>query len=281
MAPLSSAAVNPSDMDLGPCRIKFGGVDLGGTLGGVKIMPKFSKANLNADQFGKTVVDRIVDGLEITVETELTEIKNKDMWKKAIANAKLITSGGNKAILLQSAIGSRDSDLAGQLQIHPLTVSEADLTGDWLFYKAVPVDAVEINYGPSEQRRLKVTWNIYPDTSVQPARFAFHGDPAVGATAASAAAAVAGGGNVGNGTVSGLLAHSGLTKTETISLLCIHAAANAGIFQVTGSLSGHLGNATVGIGFTSPVLDFLINDGATDFALGDTFTIATTAANYV
>jgi hypothetical protein len=110
----------------------------------------------------------------------------------------------------------------------------------------------------------------------------FHGDPAIGLIAASAAAAVAGGGNVGNGTVTGITAYNGFTKTETITLTAVGVpAANQANFSVSGSLSGALGIATLGVGFNSNPISLTINDGATDFVIGDSFTIATTAANYV
>ena len=79
-----------------------------------------------------------------------------------------------------------------------------------------------------------------------------------------------------------IAAYSGFTLTETITLECVGVpAADQANFSVTGSLSGPLGIAELGIAFVSPQISFTIADGATDFVVGDTFTIATTAANYV
>lgn len=89
------------------------------------------------------------------------------------------------------------------------------------------------------------------------------------------AAAPVAGANTGTGTVSNVATHPA-TVTETITLSCTAAAANGGTFSVSGSVSGALGSATVGTPFTSAVIDLLINDGATDFIVGDSFTIATT-----
>jgi hypothetical protein len=80
--------------------------------------------------------------------------------------------------------------------------------------------------------------------------------------------------------VTSIVAYNGFTKTETITLNCIQAIANSGKFEVIGSLSGYLGLATVGSGFSSPQISFLINDGASDFIVSDSFTIATVASNY-
>jgi len=57
---------------------------------------------------------------------------------------------------------------------------------------------------------------------------------------------------------------------------------NGGKFEVVGSLSGPLGLATVGTPFVAfgSQISFTINDGTTDFVVGDVFTVATTAANY-
>ena len=75
----SYATVTPGNMELTPCRVKFKGpgalsfVDLGGTLGNVNVKFKFEKADIKADQFGSTVLDRRVKGIMGTIETELAE----------------------------------------------------------------------------------------------------------------------------------------------------------------------------------------------------------------
>lgn len=281
MPPVSVAAVNPNDMELTPMRVNFNGVDLGGTLSNVVISPKVTKAPIKADQLGTTILDQRVSGHEITVVTEIAEIKNKDRLKVAMPWVNKVTSGLNKMLYADSQVGRSDLSDAGILILHPLSLADADLSGDWKFFKACAMGDPEPSYGPEGQVKYKVTWRIFPDFTTSPPRFFIHGDPSIGLVAASAGAPAAGGGNVGNGTVTGVSVFSGVTKTETITLTCIHAAANAGIFEVSGSLSGPLGNATVGVGFSSAVIAFTINDGATDFAAGDTFTIATTAANYV
>lgn len=85
-----------------------------------------------------------------------------------------------------------------------------------------------------------------------------------------------GGGNTGNGTVTGVDTHPG-TITETFTLTCTTGGGTGvGIFSVVGSSSGSLASATVGSAYTSAFIDFTINDGAVDFIVGDTFTIAVT-----
>src|SRR5215469_3955144 len=89
----SFAVVNPGNFKLTPCRVKFKGVDLGGTLGNVKVTVKDSLAELKADQYGKTIIDRRVSGFEATVETSIAENQAKSNWKVIFPVHKLITNG--------------------------------------------------------------------------------------------------------------------------------------------------------------------------------------------
>lgn len=83
------------------------------------------------------------------------------------------------------------------------------------------------------------------------------------------------GSNTGNGTVTAVDT-TAASLTETFTLTCTAAAANSGTFSVVGSVSGALASATVGTPYTNAFLSFTINDGSTDFIVGDSFTIAVT-----
>jgi hypothetical protein len=168
-------------MELTPMRVTYAGLDLGGTMANVSIMAKYSKANIVADQSGTTVRDRRVNGLEITVTTELSEVQFKNNWKVVFPHAtKLGTGNANLAAIdFKDAIGDGDLSHAGLLVLHPLSKADSDLSSDYNFYKAVASAESTIVYGPSEQARLKIVWNILPDDSVTPNKFFRYGDPAV------------------------------------------------------------------------------------------------------
>lgn len=93
-----------------------------------------------------------------------------------------------------------------------------------------------------------------------------------------AAGSPAAGSNTGDGTVTGVSVGSNAIA-ETWTLKCITAAANAGTFSVIGSKTGRMEDAEVGAAYDNGFLALTINDGATDFIVGDTFTIAVTQAN--
>jgi hypothetical protein len=262
----------------------FNGNDLGGTMKNVKISVTTKKAPMKIDQLGETEVDHVWSGFEVKIETVLAEIKNKATFKAALPSG-LKIAAGNGAMYFQSQIGQRDSDLAAVLLLHPLSQADGSLDFDHTFYKAVPEEVTEIVFGPTEQQGLKVVWKVLPDTGVVPARFWFHGDPANGLVAADSGSPSYSG--TGDGTISNVAVYNGFTKTETITIKCVGVpGSNQSNWVISGSVSGPLGELELAGGsgdhadFTSPVISFTITDGGTDFVIGDTWTIGTSAANY-
>lgn len=279
--PISTSTFTTTNLELTPMRVTFNGVDLGGTLGNVAVATTYSKAEIKIDQLGETVIDRTVTGLNVNITTELAEIQKKENWQVVFPHARLVTSGLNKLILFETAVGEKDSAKVHELVLHPLSKGNADLSTDYKFFKAVASAESEIVYSPTEQARLKIVWNVLPDFSVVPQKYYIFGDPSVGVVNASFTAPTYTG--TGNGTMTGVAVFNGFTKTETITATLVTVVANAGVFHVNGSLSGSIGLATVGVGFVSEggEIAFTINDGTTDFVVGDQFTVLTTAANYV
>jgi len=66
------------------------------------------------------------------------------------------------------------------------------------------------------------------------------------------------------------------TVSETWTVECTAASPGGGTFSVTGSSSGATSPATVGQLYDNGKVRFVILGGATDFVVGDTFTITTT-----
>jgi len=83
------------------------------------------------------------------------------------------------------------------------------------------------------------------------------------------------GGNTGNGTCTGVEGRRDL-KVGTCTLTCKTAVTNGGVFSVEDPDGNALPDATVGTSYVSDQIALLLNDGATDFAVGDIFTIAVT-----
>jgi len=182
---LTYPIVTTTNMDLTPCQVLWtppGGVtevDLGGSLGNVVVTTKYTKAEIKADQFGTSVLDRRVSGVEVQVTTELAEIISKDIWKIVFPHVVLAGTNPNKYLDFKSAVGDGDLTNAGILRLHPMSIDPANFNQDFYFWKACASADSSISMGPTEQMKLKIVWNILLDTSVSPARVYRHGDHAL------------------------------------------------------------------------------------------------------
>ena len=86
-------------------------------------------------------------------------------------------------------------------------------------------------------------------------------------------------GNTGTGTCGSVTAGQ-KTKVGTYLLTCIAAASNAGTFSVRDPDGNLLPDATVGVAYTNPQINFALADaGAEDFIVGDKFTIVVSAGS--
>lgn len=80
----------------------------------------------------------------------------------------------------------------------------------------------------------------------------------------------------GNGTLDNFEAKPAAV-TETWTLTCTTGGGpGVGVFSVTGSVSGAQASATVGQFYENSFIEFVINDGTTDFVVSDQFTVAVT-----
>ncbi len=277
---LSFSTITPGNLQLSPCRVTYKGVDLGATdKVTLKIAQKLSP--IKADQLGDTVIDDKISGTHITIETALDETLLKANWKVVFEANKLVTSGPNTAFYVDSQIGAGMSALGGVLVLHPLDKADGDLSADINVFIATANPTSDLVFSATEQQKLKVVFTVYPDFTTTPPRFMLYGDVNVGLVDASAGAAVPATGNTGGATIGSITVNNGYTKTETVTALCVTAGAS-GLFNVSGSLSGPMGSAQVGVAFEAfgNQIGFTITDGSPDAALNDSYTIATVAANY-
>lgn len=277
----------PSNILVSSAALVVNGADVG-LISGVKITIKEQTTEVKSDQLGTMPANDYYVGHVATGECEFDEFTAMRM-KLAFPQAQFLSSGGASRLTFGKQIGYDYYSLAQSFKIIPTSDDTSYSGRQFTFWKGVFMGEASIEYGPEKKLTFKAKMKFYPDVT-QPAGLwlGYFGDAAAGSLVpASAASAVPGGSNTGNGTISGESVNDQFTKTETWTLTCIHAAANSGIFSVVGSVSGARGNATVGTAYHSnsitpsnSELSFTVNDGTSDFAIGDTFTIATTAANF-
>lgn len=278
----------PQSIFMSAAAIKVDGIDVG-LVSGVKITIKELTAPVHSDQFGKYLLNEYFVGQEATGECTFDEF-NPQKMKLAFPQSALTNMGAVYKLSFGKQIGDDYLSIAKPFQIIPMNDDLTNKQRNYYFWKGVFTGESTIDYKPDGKLVLKAKMKFFIDvTQPQGVQLGYMGDPAAGAIVhAALAAAVAGIGNVGNGTVSGLVPNDLFTKTETWTLTCIHTVLHGGIFSVVGSVSGAKGNATVGSAYVSNIITpanseigLTINNGLVDFAIGDSFTIAATAANYV
>lgn len=82
----------------------------------------------------------------------------------------------------------------------------------------------------------------------------------------------AAGGNTGNGTCATVTGGVDVQPGD-YTIRCKVAVANGGVFEVLNPKGACLGLARVGTAFVSPEINLTLNDGATDYAVEDAFTV--------
>lgn len=187
-------SISPNDMELTPVIVSFkpagatAYVDLGATLGNVKVGVQTEKAEIKADQTGSTPLDKRVSGHKFTITTEIAQTKDFQIGKYIFPNAVLHGgapfNGTSPSASLEwvNAVGNSDISVAGSLKLHPQYLAASDVSYDLTFPKAVPTEASEISYGPADQSRWKIEWTVYPDVSATTGTdypFFTYGDPSI------------------------------------------------------------------------------------------------------
>jgi len=149
-----------------PCDVYYNGQLLGYTKGGVTLTVEREFVDLTADEFGEMTLDKALQGNNMMVKVPLAE--------PTIANlAKAIPEGrfdqpdtddtgklgiGRKAgyLLSQDAV---------ELRLHPRNNEETDTSEDIWIWKAVSVEAVELDYKVDEQQVVEITYQALADTN--------------------------------------------------------------------------------------------------------------------
>lgn len=164
------ATVTVADFDIGPCRVKYNSVDIGGTLGNVTVKFKYVKKPLVADQYGpNTMLDAAVTGMECTIETEFAETRDKTTLALLFPSGTLAGSNPHKYVDFKDKIAVRQLAIAQALELHPLVEDSTAKDQDWYFWKAIPWDDSQYVFGPAEQAKMKIIWHVFLDTSPTPA----------------------------------------------------------------------------------------------------------------
>jgi hypothetical protein len=131
---------------------------------------------MKADQFGASILDRAVTGIEINVTTSLAETRDKKIWKMIFPTSTVAGTSPADYMDLGDNVATRVAGTAKQLILHPKV--EGALTNknhDFVIYKAAATEESALTMGPGEQYKMKVVWQALLDVSTTPARMARYG----------------------------------------------------------------------------------------------------------
>lgn len=169
-------AVDVAKLDIGPCRVTFDATDLGATLDNVVVNFALKKADMKADQYGDTLLDQAISGMEVTIETSVAEIRDKDKLKKVFPSLTMIGTSPD-ALEMVDKIATRQKALAKALTLHPIVEgADTNVDFDYHFYLALPTEESAYTFSATEQGKMKIVWKVLLDTSTTPARMFRYGD---------------------------------------------------------------------------------------------------------
>jgi len=155
------------NVKLGVCKIKFNGIDLGYTKGGVEVTVKTDTHKVNVDQFGKTPINEYIMGREVTVKCPLAET-TLDNLVKIMPGAVLVTDSvtpTKKVVNVSTGVGINLLDIAQALVLHPISKADIDVSEDFTVFKAATAGALNFAYKLEDERIYNTEFNGYPDTN--------------------------------------------------------------------------------------------------------------------
>ncbi len=140
----------------GPCRITFGGIDLGHTLDGVEIEINRQMADVIVDRYGDTPVDKVLTGTTATAKFKLAQFDNRQL-DTALPEGQNIDTVTLDQTSFGTDAGYNLRQDAKQLVIHPLKYAVGDLSHDVTFYLAVSTEPVTLPFMVKDQLAVEVT----------------------------------------------------------------------------------------------------------------------------
>lgn len=148
--------------NIGPCKLVYGGADLGETHGDV--MLKFSQATAKgtAASTGETARQKVVTGEECTVEADLTEVAAATLVE-IVAGAEQRGSSV-KTTAFQTAVGKDLVKTAKTLILKP--ISEGQVSADnkeWIYIPKASVNPdFNVAFSASNQKVYRVVFEAHP-----------------------------------------------------------------------------------------------------------------------
>jgi hypothetical protein len=177
---------NIQNLRMGPCSINYLGVDMGHTLGGVKVTITRKLTDLKVDKYGDTPVDKVLTDVQMKISTKVAEpvvgvLKNampEGTYSVGPAGTQLgIGAGEGESMRNMVVSGVQEPDAAGLLILHPLSKPLTDTSEDVAMYLAVPTASPVVNYEVASQRVFDLEFEALVSEAYAPGRRLGHFGP--------------------------------------------------------------------------------------------------------
>lgn len=155
-------AQDTTQITIGTCDVEWDGDDLGHTVGGVVVTYTPEYADIHADLYGNSVVDKRLLGETVEITMTLAQ------WDiDGTLEAALPIAGTGSATKREMGSEAAKSllDEAGALVLHPSRLDPTDRSENITVYQAAVASAVPINYQNDTQKGLEVTFIGLVDTA--------------------------------------------------------------------------------------------------------------------
>lgn len=158
-------AASPSieNLRIGHVQVIFNSVNLGLTKDGAVVTYEPSFADVGADKYGETPVDKVLIGENLQVQVTLAEPSIGNLEEAIAASDTDTGAGGSRLNIGREAGFSLRDSAAAILVLHPIKNVAGDLREDVTIYRAAPIETVELAYKVNEQRVFQITFQALPD----------------------------------------------------------------------------------------------------------------------
>lgn len=147
--------------EVGPCQVKFNGVDLGKTKGGVTFEHKEETVAITYDQTGKNVQNRIGVGGSATVKLALANPTLAQL--QALVPGATIDADG---MIVKTSVGvDKRATMAKELilTIYDGDAPSTDPEATLVIFKAIPTYEGNLKFDDSTQRSHAISFEALPD----------------------------------------------------------------------------------------------------------------------
>ncbi len=152
-----------TNVKLGVCTVKFGGVDLGFTKGGVEVSVETESHQVMVDQFGSTPISEYITGRTCVVKVPLAETTINHMAE--IMPGTVIVGTTDPYATVSTGVGTELLAIAKVLRLHPKSLATIDVSQDFIVPLASTTGAITFAYKLDEERIFNVEFKAFADAT--------------------------------------------------------------------------------------------------------------------